>query len=120
MSNDKTYQIENTKGEWSDLRPDEVDLYVNSNAVTRVKPVCVVSPHPTEEMSVAGQIKSVGEQIRDARIASGLSRTEWGKAIGISRPNTYRIEKEGYNCKLNVLKNVTKLLQITICISSET
>ena len=39
------YQIQNTKGEWSDLRPDEVELYVNSNAVTRVKPVN--GQHPT-------------------------------------------------------------------------
>lgn len=74
MSNDKTYQIQNTKGEWSDLRPDEVELYLNSNAVTRVKPVSVVSPSPT----VAGQIKA-GRPKGEATVTPGLriNRALW-------------------------------------------
>lgn len=60
------------------------------------------------------------EQIRAARIASGMTREEWAKAIGVSRPNSYRLEKKGYNCKIQVLKNICKINDQIICISKET
>lgn len=62
----------------------------------------------------------IHEQIRNARLQSGLSREAWGKAIGVTRANTYRIEQPDYNFKINVLKNICKISENIFCISKNT
>ena len=57
---------------------------------------------------------SIGQQLKDLRIAKGLSMAELAESAGVAKNTIFRIEQGKFSVRLDILDNITKSLDSEI------
>ena len=67
---------------------------------------------PTQSMTMVDIKKRVGDRIKEARKAKGLTQREFGKILGISHATVNGYETGNQNLTLDTLEKLAKALDL--------
>ncbi|MFF8458504.1 helix-turn-helix transcriptional regulator [Streptomyces albidoflavus] len=73
---------------------------------------------PPDDLTARRQ--ALGEQLRDARLAAGLTQEQVALATGIDRPSVVRIERGQQDARLSTLLRLCDALGVRLVVVSPT
>lgn len=69
---------------------------------------------------LAARRQALGDQLRDARLAAGLTQEQVALATGIDRPSVVRIERGQQDAKLSTLLRLCDALGVRLVVAPPT
>lgn len=69
---------------------------------------------------IAARRQALGDELRDARLAAGLTQEQVALATGIDRPSVVRIERGQQDAKLSTLLRLCDALGVRLVVAPQT